>query len=276
MNLYLSHHKCATKYALTVLRTVGYGQGWNVFDFHAPDQFDGDLASVQPATEGDLVFWGNAEWEHLAELDFHRACHVVRDPRDMLVSAYFSHRESHSTEHWPELEGHRRRLRSASKAEGLMMEIEFMAPVFQAMEAWDYGDPRVREVRFEDLVTNPSTEFLGMYDHWGLLRKGPRRPGERSIARLRSYVNRVHRKLRGSPDLWTVPTVHADDVLAAVRRNRFEVLSGGRARGTGDPGHHYRKGEPGDWENHLDPSHLSALERSFGGLLERRGNAADG
>lgn len=273
VKLYVSHHKCATKYALTVLRTVGYGAGWNVRNFHRPEQFDGNLSTVPRATDGDVVFWGNGEWGHLRDLDFDRACHVVRDPRDMLVSAYFSHRESHSTANWPELEDHRRRLRSTSEAEGLMMEIEFMAPVFEAMARWDYDDPRVREVKFEDLVKRPFTEFLEMYQHWDLLVQEARRPGARCVAKFRSYANRVHRRLLGSPDLWTVPRVHAEDVLAAVHANRFEVLSGGRKRGSSDAGHHYRKGVPGDWANHLEPVHLDAMDRKFGALLSKCGYA---
>ena len=157
-----------------------------------------------------------------------------------------------------------------------MMELEFMAPVFEALGRWNYDAPRVREMKFENLVTHPFTEFLGMYEHWGLLRRERRWPGARFLTEVRSYVNRAYRKVFGSPDLWTVPVVHAEDVLPAVHRNRFEVLSGGRERGSGDPGRHYRKGVPGDWEDHLEPSHVSAFESRFGELLERCGYAADG
>ena len=56
---------------------------------------------------------------------------------------------------------------------------------------------------------------------------------------------------------------------AVLQRHSFEVLSGGRQRGTEDRMHHYRSGSPGEWREVLEPEHLDSLNEHFPKLLGR-------
>ena len=98
-------------------------------------EFGGDLERYVREQKIDFLLYGNADFQQVQRLPVEkiRAFHYVRDPRDIVVSAYFSHRNSHSTEAWPELVEYREKLRSCSKEEGLFLELEFRAHQFEEM-----------------------------------------------------------------------------------------------------------------------------------------------
>jgi len=74
---------------------------------------------------------------------------VIRDPRDMIVSGYFSHLKSHSEQDWPELTEHRKRLQSLSKEDGLLAELDFSRQFLDDLATWSYSDPNILELRFD-------------------------------------------------------------------------------------------------------------------------------
>jgi hypothetical protein len=94
---------------------------------------------------------------------------VVRDPRDIIVSAYFSHLNSRPPDIWSKLSFFRPYLQSLSKEEGLMKEIEFMGPVMTQMLMWDYTRPSVLELRFEDVVRYPLPLFAEIFKRLSIL-----------------------------------------------------------------------------------------------------------
>ncbi|MDH3267127.1 MAG: hypothetical protein OEM25_09190, partial [Gammaproteobacteria bacterium] len=100
--------------------------------------FGRDLRKYVTGQRIDFLSYGNADFSFVESLGQHRAFHVIRDPRDIVVSAYFSHMRSHSTEEWPELVQYRNKLNSVSKDEGLALEIENRAREFRHLSTWDY------------------------------------------------------------------------------------------------------------------------------------------
>ena len=120
---------------------------------HRPVEWEGhgSLTALVEEVDADLVAYTNATMDHVADLPFTRAFHVVRDPRDILVSAYFSHLKTHPTDNWPELGAHRAHLSTLSKEEGLFAEMDFSAGQFEDMYTWNYEQPDILELKLEEL-----------------------------------------------------------------------------------------------------------------------------
>src|SRR5207248_3328040 len=115
------------------------------------------------------VCYTNAKHRYVSGLTQYKGFHVIRDPRDIVVSAYYSHLHSHPTNGWPELARHRELLTSISKEEGLSCEMEFLRREFEDMQSWDYSMPYVLEIKLETLVQNPYVGFLEILRHLEVL-----------------------------------------------------------------------------------------------------------
>lgn len=271
---YFSHHKCATMYVNGILERICRENGLVFRSFDDAGEFGHDLPGHLERRSVDVLSYVNARWEHVRDLEDLVAFHVIRDPRDILVSAYFSHLSSHETRAWPELEEHRRRLRSASKREGLFLQIDFISDVFEALRTWDYDADGILELTFEELTNRPYGTFLRVFEHLGLLDDQ-----DLGLRRQLAYVARglwnQAFALAGAPRplMARRRSIPGERLLAVVYQNRFERQTDGRSRGEEDPRSHYRKGVPGDWRNHLDRAHLDELERRFPGLAEATGHA---
>ncbi len=274
--VYFGHHKCATQYIKAVVARVAFqlGLGFQTVDRPVAAPATGadgaprhrlHLADAGYAVPtADILYFANGNTAAVAalrDLGGYRGFHVIRDPRDIVVSGYFSHLHSHPiTEHNSERMGAWRRKLSqaASEEEGLLLELEYEAENFGHLRDWNYEDPDVLELRYEDLVVEPLAVFARAFAFWGLelprfglpalaaalLRRGPRRgslvpPGRRLPLPL---LRRI------------------------VERNSFERRSGGRAPGEEDVRHHYRKGIPGDWRSHFTPRVTAAFKDRYGDL----------
>ena len=92
-----------------------------------------------------------------------RAFHLIRDPRDVCVSAYYSHLYSHATDVWPELAPHRKQLQALTKERGLFLELQCRSEHFRMMQDWNYDLPNVFEIKMEDLIQNPYMHILKVF-----------------------------------------------------------------------------------------------------------------
>ena len=79
-----------------------------------------------PDGDADIVLLVNADYGFVSGTAG-EGLHVIRNPLDVVVSAWHSHRTTHSTDGWPELAAQRARLRAVSKAEGLAMTAAFIS-----------------------------------------------------------------------------------------------------------------------------------------------------
>jgi len=165
---------------------------------------------------------------------------VMRDPRDMVVSRYFSNRYSHELRN-QDLARERRELEQLPFEEGLARMIEDLggrtSELLRCLDSW-VGmdrDPRIKLVRYEDLA------------------------GKNGLATMQSILGHCGISLsrNAMKKIW--------------RRNDFRKLSGGRDRGNTDPRHHYRRGVAGDWRNHFTSRHCRLFRKTSGDLLQRLG-----
>jgi sulfotransferase family protein len=170
-----------------------------------------------------------------------RAFFVARDPRDVVVSWYFSTAHSHPTASNQSLQRTRERLARMSQEEGLVFTIQSLREygLFDALDGWCRAadeNENVLLVRYEDLI------------------------GDDADARWETLLNHCDVRLR------------PDERRALLERYSFERLSG-RRRGDEDPDSKLRKGVAGDWRNHFTPAVTEAFRDATGDLATRIGYA---
>ena len=200
---------------------------------------------------------------------------MIRDPRDIIVSAYFSHRHSHPTEGLPHLAAHRAALQEASEEEGLSLEMEFSAHELRELRDWDYTNENILELKMEEMTARPYETFIAIFRHFQLLSEQEPTTGRQQLAVWTSrLMNRLSRR-RGLRRLRRELPVTAEMLLGTVYARRFEANAQGRAKGSEDVRSHYRKGIAGDWKTHFTPDHADYFVRMFGDLLIELGYEVD-
>lgn len=169
----------------------------------------------------------------------YRAFFVMRDPRDVLVSWYFSWKHSHQV--MADVGERREQLQKMSGDEGLIYGIENLAAdgLFNALRSWNQvrlaPATELMVVRYEDLI---DAEQFAFY--------------QRLFA---------HCDIR-------IPEEPLRDLL---QRHSFAALARGRDRGIEDVSSHLRKGIHGDWKNHFSPAVTEKFRNVTGDLIEALG-----
>ena len=175
--LFCGHHKGGTVWSSKIFASACRLMGLRGDYFNSPKQFDFDLAGHIAKRNLDFVCYANADAKYLQGIENYRGFHIIRDPRDTVVSGYFSHKNSHPTSNWPELVLHRSRLLELSKQDGLMLEVDFSASLptnginldqLEALKTWDYQDSDMLELKFEDITVAPLEGFRRVFDFLGL------------------------------------------------------------------------------------------------------------
>lgn len=243
---------------------------------HNARLFGNDLRAYSAREHVGCVAYVNAEYRHVARLEHMRGFHVVRDPRDVVVSAYFSHLHSHAVDDWPELQEHRQRLQSLGQEEGLLAEMENLRWEFECMAAWRYDHPDILELRMEDLTTDPYQGMVRVVRFLGLLDEGRFSLGKRALYPAFKGLRILEGQLGGRVTIPIAPArLPAERVLGIVWENGFSTKANGRTQGREDPKSHYRKGTAGDWRNHFSPRHIACFKAQYGELLVKLGYEKD-
>ncbi|WP_414623151.1 sulfotransferase domain-containing protein [Calothrix sp. CCY 0018] len=236
---YYGHHKCCSQYITKIIKdicdTLKYT--WEIED-HAVELPKRLYPDYLPLEKSCLICW-NSDYLLVRSLEC-PGFHVIRDPRDMIVSGYFSHLYNHS-ERWPKMKVYRNYLKTLDKEKGILAEMEFSSVYLYHIFSWDYHNPNILEKRFEDLIANPVEEFKQIFSH-----------------------------LQITPNL-----LSQEDLHAIVEKHAFNRLSGGRKEGEEDVYSHYRRGLPGDWKNHFSSHHIEQFKKLFNPILIKTGYETD-
>lgn len=206
---------------------------------------------VQEELEQDTDIW--LEWHsevNFRNLPAYVGSHMIRDPRDVTISAYFYHLWCHEEFcHIPREEyygmSYQEYLNSLSKEEGILFEMQnslekgnTTGSIIEDMSRWDYSNPHILELKYEDVIMNPREWFGRIFDKYGFEEK------ERKIA------------------------------LKIVEKNSFQGRTG-RKLGVEDKKSHLRKGTPGDWKNHFTEDHKDEFKSRYGDILIMLGYEKD-
>lgn len=158
-----THHKTGTVWMATVFKAIARGTGARYVDFWSNfDRLERRLAPPFILFNHDSTFVQHAGL--LAREDV-RVLHLIRDPRDVLISAMHYHKSS--SESWLSRTvfggmGYQRKLVSlGSRLEQYLFEMENATnATIEAMVNWQYGRANCLEVRYEDLRHDEQLE------HW--------------------------------------------------------------------------------------------------------------
>jgi hypothetical protein len=170
----------------------------------------------------------------------YKAFFVMRDPRDIVVSWYFSARYSHLP--FGPVPGLRGDLEKLDLAEGLRYMIDTLDDwgSFWAQRSWmDITEDRenIEIFRFEQLASDESLFLQRLFDYLDI-------------------------------------AMPEQEFTALCERHTFEKHSKGRRKGEEDRLAHYRKGIVGDWRNCFDRSTMAYFRQITEDLLEVLGYEA--
>ena len=223
-----THHKSMTTYFKAVLRLLAFG-------LKVPFQVVSKDAPA-PETRVFLSIHSRTPW---SEIGPYRGIHVMRDPRDMIVSSYHYHLWTNELwAHVPDENGqtYQEKLKSVDKTEGLFMSIRhFIFFSRELLENWDMDDPDILEMPYDALM------------------------GEDRESRYRemfAFLGLTGRRLD----------------LAMRLMRLFEA--GKRSRVSSDKPNeraHIRSGRSGQWRAELEPEHIALIEQELGHILDKFG-----
>ena len=225
LTVHCAHHKAGSVWFRRVLMAV--------VEHYGLRKEEGKRRPVPPAA--DFVFYTDAGTFDMAQVGTRpfRGTHVVRDPRDMVVSGYEYHLTT--TEPWalrpdPSYDGrsYQEYLRTLDPGAGLRAEIAWLAGGTAAdMARWDYHRPEFLELHYEDALADERATFDRLLRWYGF-----------------------------------------DDAAVAVGMDaveRFSLRQGGALSG------HVRSGVPGEWRTRFGPHHREYFKERTGDLLQRLG-----
>lgn len=226
--IHASHHKVGTVWFGNVLRAVSARYHLRFREVEGP-------GPIQPVCH--IAFYShaaNVPWDSL-DLARTKVSHLVRDPRDMAVSAYFYH--CRSTEEWlhrpvQELGGltYQQHLRSLPRDAGLSEEIRRMARYqLPELTGWEYGRPGVLELRYEEVLADEESAFRHLFTHYGFR-----------------------------------PRAVEESVAAALE---FSLSRPGERTSDG----HVRSGRPGEWREVFQDEHVALFKELLGEALVQLG-----
>lgn len=170
----------------------------------------------------------------------YKAFWVMRDPRDLVISRYFSMKYSHDIIN-ESIKKERDFLNQVSEEEGLNYFIEAIAKkhakLYAVLRSWlkSVENPGIMIGKFEDLIgTNQLESFKRIFDH--------------------CEISIPNSTLKG-----------------LLEKYSFEKLANGRKQGEADSKSHYRKGISGDWQNYFNENHKKLFKQAAGNLLVELG-----
>ncbi len=165
----------------------------------------------------------------------YRAFFVMRDPRDLIISDYFSLKYSHATIH-PYIMQMREKLNGMPEQEGILERIHHFKSYYETLRGWmrSTENEKIQIVKYEDVFVNKPLEAMGtICQHCEI-------------------------------DLSEV------NLQALLDKFSFKKLSG-REPGRENAQSHYRKGVAGDWKNYFSPEHKQVFKGQAGDLLIKLG-----
>jgi tetratricopeptide (TPR) repeat protein len=232
--VHCSHHKAGTHWFQKILLQMATRFG---LKFQYSEQ-------EQPEEDTD-IFFQVASQVDFSTLRSYRGSHIIRDPRDVVISGYFYH--LWCQENWCrqpksyyDNRSYQEVLNALPQEEGIALEMKTVTRwTIRNMIKWDYSNPNIIEVKYEELIKDEEAGFDKIFQHYGL--------SEAEIS----------------------------ESLDIVRQHTFKQMAK-RQPGQEDRNSIFRKGISGDWKNYFTSEHIQLFEELFPGGLVKLGYSWEG
>ena len=187
--VFFGHHKCGSRlFRKVIMRGLARANDLEVIEYKSQDPpFHFEILHDLDFENIDFTALGKAQNIHLnlsnagvpvvqavkAHLKAFKGVHVIRDPRQILVSSYFHHLEGHPEEngkwYWDRLAYDRRILKSLNLEKGVLYELDNITRdiIENQILPWETDD-RILELKLEDInakfdaVVADLVEFLDL------------------------------------------------------------------------------------------------------------------
>lgn len=226
-----THHKAMTTYFNAVMRFFAFA-----------DAATYQKINLEQPRPDARIFLSNHGKFDLDAVRPYRGIHLMRDPRDMIVSGYHYHKWAY--EAWvlrPDAQGrtYQQKLNEADRTTGLFMEIDHFIFFYRdLLEGWNMDDPDILEVSYEALMGDDRDAlYADIFRHLGC-------DGDR---------------LQIGIDLMR---------LFEAKRRTGRNTDATKARHQ-----HIRSGRSEQWRKELEPQHLAYIEAQLGPVLRKFGYA---
>lgn len=231
----VTFHKAASNWTRRLFRDIATRQGANIW-INKPN-VSAINHNVDNGSDDTVCIYRTAARKDFDKkaLPGEKVVLCVRDPKDVLVSQYFSWLKSHQN-NTEELLATRERLKSMSLQDGLRLLVDENR-IMMCRTSMDWSDviagPHAHLVKYEALKSDFHQTMKDAGQHLGIDLPTP-------------YLDTLHQKYS------------------------FESRTG-RSAGSEDSGGHYRKGVAGDWVNYFDGPLTEAFNERYGPVCDLLG-----
>ena len=247
MNVFLLYHKCASQWIKTVFWRLDVQNEFLFMGNREPEKVNrvlrDNIGNVTTYRDKkiyitDATFPGVGMWENINIEDekfkslfppISKTVTVIRDPRDIIVSGYYSHKKSHPVIEgmWKDLPVQRSVLLKLNTEEGLLSTIDFLDHQFNNLK--HLYKRKVTFFLFEDIVDNPYKLVKNILNVWGM---------------------------------------KATNIKKVVDKFTLENLKSGKIKTPPFNSDHYRSGRPGEWKDVLSEKVLNKFHKKYPNLID--------
>jgi hypothetical protein len=229
--IHCAHHKAGSFWIARILQEISKN---HVLEFKI---LDWGVNNISLYPDADILYDNHSMV--VLDRENYIGSHMIRDPRDVIISGYFYHlwtSETWAHEHSVEFGmSYQQKLNSFSKSKGIEFEMAHIgSDSIGNMRNWSFNDPKILELKYEELIADPDVIFEGLFKHW--------RVGA-------SYL----------------------DECMEISRKYHMFNQTGRKLGQVDPRSHMRSGLPGQWKEHFTELHTQQFKEKFGDILIKLG-----
>jgi hypothetical protein len=157
-----------------------------------------------------------SNFEALPKPERYKGFFVARDPRDLLISQYYSQKSTHKKAN--SIDSLRKELENKSLQEGIIMTLKVLDErgYWERLHSWTYNqNEHIKLCKYEDLIGDHKLEaFRALFEHLEI-------------------------------------PMPESELKELIEEYSFEKLTGGRKQGQEVDSSHLRKGVSGDWKNYF-------------------------
>ena len=186
-----SHHKCGTKLLEKIFKKISIDFGLKYISIYGSKTIDYDA---------DIIFFFHSQIENIKLPKKFRGIHIIRDPRDVIISGYLYHKrtnedwcinenfnfdnpirypiipysQEYRSENWKKEyllnlnnKSYQANLNEKKQTEGIIFEIKnYGSWTIEDMMKWNYKHPNIKEIKFEVIMKSYNDIFYEIFEHF--------------------------------------------------------------------------------------------------------------